>query len=207
MTSGGPREKGSRKGSRLILRVAYYLFLTAGIVGLAYTGYVIADAYTYQKVEQSTFENASKNNNARRNEPTHAVREGGVIGELEVPRLGLKVVIVQGDTATILRRAVGHLTDTALPGEPGNVILAGHRDRFFRPLRYIQAGDVIQVKTLDGDFQYQVESTAVVPPSDLSVLHSSSVGALTLITCFPFYYVGPAPNRFVVRARQVTSVD
>jgi len=207
MSSRGPRDKGSRKGRTLILRVAYYLFLIAGIVGLGYAGYVIADAYTYQRVEQSTFENASKNNNARRHEPTHAVREGGVIGELEVPRLGLKVVVVQGDTATILQRAVGHLIETALPGEPGNVILAGHRDRFFRPLRYIHSGDVILVKTLDGDFQYQVESTTVVPPSDLSVLQPSNVGVLTLITCFPFYYVGPAPNRFVVRARQVTSVD
>jgi sortase A len=204
----------SRKGGARVLRVAHYFFLIAGIAGLGYAGYVIADAYTYQRVEQSTFENVSKNNNGRRpashgigNILAQAVREGGVIGELEVPRLGMKVIIVQGDTATILRRAVGHLTETALPGETGNVILAGHRDRFFRPLRDIRTGDLILVKTLDGNFQYQVESTAIVPPSDLSVLQPSNVGALTLITCFPFYYVGPAPNRFVVRARQVTDLD
>lgn len=207
MTSRIARAKSSRDAKALILRVAYYFFLTGGMVGLGYTGYVIADAYNYQRVEQSRFENVSKDNSARKHEPVPEVREGGVIGELEVARLGLKVVIVQGDSAPILRRAVGHLSQTALPGQAGNVILAGHRDRFFRPLRDIRSGDLIEVKTLNGNFQYQVESTGIVPPSDLSALQPSSVGMLTLITCFPFYYVGPAPNRFIVHARQVGGLD
>jgi sortase A len=90
-----------------------------------------------------------------------------------------------------------------LPGQQGNVVLDGHRDTFFRPLRNIRQGDTITLKTLDGDFQYQVESTAVVPPTDIQVLQASSERTLTLITCFPFYYVGSAPDRFIVRARQV----
>ena len=88
---------------------------------------------------------------------------------------GLKAIFVQGDSAKILRRAVGHMSETALPGESGNVVLTGHRDSFFRPLRNIRQGDAITLKTLDGDFQYQVESTEVVSPSDFkSCTHRAS---------------------------------
>jgi len=129
--------------------------------------------------------------------------EGGVIGEMEVPRLGLKVMVVQGDSPSILQRAVGHLPGTALPGDAGNVALAGHRDTFFRPLKDILPGDGITLKTPEGNFQYRVESTAVVPPTDVRVIQASGGRILTLITCFPFYYVGSAPDRFIVRARQI----
>jgi sortase A len=160
------------------------------------------DAHNYQARELGALEE-SRVKNVSRSEAPRVVIEGGVIGEMEVPRLGLKVIVVQGDSPRILRRAVGHIRETALPGESGNVALTGHRDTFFRPLRNIQSGDAITFKTLDAEFRYRVESTAVVPPSDISVLQPSSERALTLITCFPFYYVGPAPNRFIVRARQV----
>jgi len=166
------------------------------VLGLAYAAYVIAEAHTYQAIEQSRFESVSQN------EERHAVIEGSAIGEMEIPRLGLKAVFVQGDSPRILRHAVGHISETALPGESGNVVLTGHRDTFFRPLRNIRQGDLITLKTVDGDFQFQVESTAVVPPSDIQVLQSSGERTLTLITCFPFYYIGPAPNRFIVHARQ-----
>jgi sortase A len=175
------------------------------VLALAYAGFIVADAHTYQAMEQSKFESESRGpiRNPSQNNDSHAVTKGSAIGELEVPRLGLKAIFVQGDSAKILRRAVGHLSDTALPGQRGNVVLDGHRDTFFRPLRNIRPGDTITLKTLDGDFQYRVESTAVVPPTDIQVLQPSSDRTLTLITCFPFYYVGSAPNRFIVRARQV----
>jgi LPXTG-site transpeptidase (sortase) family protein len=186
-----------RKAWTLILRAGYYLFLMAGILVLVYTAYTIADAHAYQAVEKAKFENVK---GSKRDAPSQVV-QGDVIGELEVPRLGLQTIVVQGDSAQILRRAVGHIVETALPGQQGNVTLAGHRDSFFRPLRNIRPGDTITLKTLDGDFQYQVEFTVVVPPSDMEVLQPSGERTLTLITCFPFYYVGSAPNRFVVRAR------
>ena len=193
----------ARKLRKRLLRAAYYFFLTSGVVALLYVGYVFVDAHYYQAREQAAFELPRVKNVSQRQEP-HLLVEGGVIGEMEVPRLGLKVIVVQGDSPRILRRAVGHIRETALPGESGNVALTGHRDTFFRPLRNIRAGDAITFKTADADFQYQVESTEVVPPSDIGVLQPSSERTITLITCFPFYYVGAAPKRFIVRARQIS---
>lgn len=182
-----------------IFRATSYFFLAVGLLALGYAGYVVVDAHAYQSYEQSKFEAASLSQASR------LLVEGGVIGEIEVARLHLKAIVVQGDSHTLLRRAVGHIPDTALPGTPGNVVLAGHRDTFFRPLRNIRLGDAISLKTSDGDFQYLVESTQVVPAGDMEVLNSSSDRILTLITCFPFDYIGPAPNRFVVRARQLVA--
>lgn len=189
--------KRPRRMSVSILRGAAYLFLAVGILALGYAGYVVADAHTYQAVESWHFEHTSLPAEPR------PPMEGGVIGEIQIPRLRLKAMVVQGDSPGILRRAIGHIAETALPGESGNVALAGHRDSFFRPLRNIRLGDAITFKTLDGDFRYQVESTEVVSPSDIQVLQASSGRTLTLITCFPFDYVGSAPNRFVVHAREV----
>jgi sortase A len=202
MNPDGVGRNNAHKLRTSILRTAYNLFLTSGTVGLTYAGCVFVDAHNYQAREQGALEE-SRVKNVSRSEAPRLVIEGGVIGEMEVPRLGLKVIVVQGDSPRILRRAVGHIRETALPGESGNVALTGHRDTFFRPLRNIQSGDAITVKTLDAEFRYRVESTTVVPPSDISVLQASRERTLTLITCFPFYYLGAAPNRFIVRARQV----
>jgi sortase A len=95
---------------------------------------------------------------------------------------------------------VGHLPDTALPGDAGNVVLAGHRDTFFRPLRRLRTGDVIDIRTREGAFAYLVESASVVTPSDVWVLEPTGGPTLTLITCYPFSFLGAAPYRFVVRA-------
>ena len=202
MNPGILATNNARKLRTLILRAAYYAFLTSGLAGLTYAGYVFVDAHNYQAREQAAFEE-SRGKNVSQAEGRHLVVEGGVIGEMEVPRLGLKAIVIQGDSPTILRRAVGHLPGTALPGDSGNVALAGHRDTFFRPLKGILPGDGITLKTPERDFQYSVESIAVVPPTAVQVLQASGGRTLTLITCFPFYYVGSAPNRFIVRARQV----
>jgi len=178
-------------------RIVARLLLTAGLLMLAYAAYVVIDAKAYQANEQRRFAHA-------RHDATTApaLVDGGAIGEIQIPRLGLRAMVVQGDSAAILQRAVGHLADTALPGESGNVVLAGHRDTFFRPLKRVLAGDAITLKTRDGDFAYLVESTAVVPPSDVQVLQPTGGRVLTLITCFPFSFVGSAPDRFIVRARE-----
>ena len=188
-----------RRGASLAGRV----LLAAGVLTLGYAAYVVADAQAYQAIEQRRFEHAghpvagAPTSNAR-----PALLEGGAIGEIHIPRLGLLAIVAQGETAATLHRAVGHVPDSALPGELGNVVLAGHRDTFFRPLRRVHPGDAITLKTRDGDFEYLVESTAVVPPSDVQVLAPRGGRTLTLITCFPFSYLGSAPERFIVRARE-----
>jgi sortase A len=185
---------GTHRARRLVARV----LLTAGLLALGYAAYVVIHAHAYQAIEQRRFEAARSDASA-----APAGVDGGVIGEILIPRLGLTAVVVQGDSAAVLQRAVGHLADTALPGESGNVVLAGHRDTFFRPLKRVRAGDAITLKTRNGDFEYLVESTAVVPPGDVQVLQPTGGRTLTLITCFPFSYVGPAPDRFIVRAREL----
>jgi sortase A len=180
-----------------ILRGAYYFFLASGILAMGYAGFVFADSHAYQALETKKFKQAGL-----LSEP-HILVEGEVIGEIQVPRLGLKAIVVQGDSPANLKRAVGHLSKSALPGEWGNVALAGHRDTFFRTLRDIRLGDEIKFKTRERSFEYLVESIEVVAPTDIRVLESSTGHDLTLLTCFPFHYVGPAPNRFVVRAREV----
>jgi len=180
-----------------ILRGAYYFFLASGILAMGYAGFVFADSHAYQALETKKFMQAGL-----LSEP-HILVEGEVIGEIQVPRLGLKAIVVQGDSPANLKRAVGHLSKSALPGEWGNVALAGHRDTFFRTLRDIRLGDEIKFKTRERSFEYLVESIEVVAPTDIRVLESSTGHDLTLLTCFPFHYVGPAPNRFVVRAREV----
>lgn len=126
-----------------------------------------------------------------------------VIGRLEIPRLKISVMVRQGADEGTLSRAVGHIPETALPGYMGNVGLAGHRDTFFRPLRFIHPDDVIEMQTTGGTYRYLVTSTQIVSPRDVSVLKASGGRTLTLVTCYPFYYVGSAPRRFIVHAIQV----
>jgi sortase A len=128
---------------------------------------------------------------------------GELIGRLEIPRLGVSSIVLEGDDNRTLRHAVGHLPGTALPGGTGNVALAGHRDAAFAALREIENGDRIRLATAFGDYDYQVTSTAVVGPSALEVLAPSTTPRLTLITCYPFFYLGSAPKRFVVVAEAV----
>ena len=188
-------------------RVLASALLAAGLLALGYTTYVALDARAYQASERRRFE-AARHETMRQDTPGEAAPPasipllGSTIGEIRIPRLGLTAMVAEGDSAAVLRRAVGHLADTALPGDEGNVVLAGHRDTFFGPLKQVRAGDVITLTTRTGEFEYVVESTAVVPPTDLQVLEPTGGRTLTLITCFPFAYVGPAPNRFVVRAHE-----
>jgi len=184
-----PTHRAARRVARVLL--------TAGFLALGYAAYVVTDATAYQAIEQRRFERSRVGAAV-----APALVDGGAIGEIQIPRLGLTAIVVQGDSSAILQRAVGHVADTALPGESGNVVLAGHRDTFFRPLKRVHAGDAITLKTRDGDFEYRVESTAVVPPSDVQVLQSTGGRTLTLITCYPFSYLGSAPDRFIVRARE-----
>jgi sortase A len=128
-------------------------------------------------------------------------RDPLAIGELEIARLGLDVVMREGVDDDSLRKAVGHLPASALPGEAGNFVVLGHRDTFFRPLRGIERGDTIRVRTAAGSFVYNVESIRVTEPDWPGAVERARDPVITLITCFPFEYIGSAPRRFIVRAR------
>jgi sortase A len=125
------------------------------------------------------------------------------IGRLEISRVGLSAIVAEGDDESTLAIAVGHLSDTPLPWQDGNAAFAGHRDTFFRPLRRIQRGDEIRLETRHGTLHYRVTRQTIVEPHELWVLEPSPIAALTLITCYPFNFVGPAPRRFVVHAERI----
>jgi sortase A len=128
------------------------------------------------------------------------------IGRLEIPRVGLSAIVMEGDDEDTLKIAVGHLPDTPLPWQDGNAVLAGHRDTFFRPIRRLHTGDEIRLVTPRGTFRYRATRQLVVEPDELWVLDSSPT-ALTLITCYPFNLVGPAPRRFVVHAERIVETS
>ena len=186
---------------RLAARLIAPVFLVAGLLSLGYAAYVVIDAQAYQLTERRRLEHAQPDASP----PSAAGRAGHAIGQIESGRIGLRAIVAEGESAAVLQRAVGHLAETAWPGEAGNVVLAGHRDTFFRPLRRIRVGDAITLKTSYGDFEYLVESVSVVPPGDVCVIKPTSRRTLTLITCFPFSYVGPASDRLIVRARDITA--
>ncbi len=119
---------------------------------------------------------------------------------LRIPKIGLEVSVLEGTDEEILNRAVGHIEDTPFPGEPGNCGVAGHRDGFFRGLKDIARGDILEVETLKSTETYVIEQISIVSPEDVSVLDPTPGSVLTLVTCYPFYFVGSAPQRYIVRA-------
>src|ERR1700674_2390210 len=196
-----------------VLKWGQRVFFVCAAVTLGYCGFVLLDTWTFQNRESRDLESrlhdestaAGKAGNPPSNSPPglFAVATGGLIGRLEIPRLGLSVIVIEGEDKTTLRRAAGHVPGTPLPGQLGNVGITAHRDTFFRPLRNIQRNDMITLTTLQGEYRYRVVSTKVVSPDDVAVLDSTGGEFLTLVTCHPFYFVGPAPNRFIVRAARV----
>jgi sortase A len=161
--------------------------------------------YAYETVEARRFqaEQAAVFARSAQAQAPVAVRAGGLIGMLDVPRLMLSTPVIEGDDDSTLKRAVGHLPDTPLPWEDGNSAVAGHRDGLFRPLKDIKIGDEIRFRTSRDEYRYRVIETSIVKPDDISVLETRSRSSLTLITCHPFFYVGNAPNRFIIRADRI----
>jgi sortase A len=130
--------------------------------------------------------------------------EGDLVGRLEIPRLDLSVMVLEGVASRTLRLGAGHIPGTAFPGQHGNFGIAAHRDSFFRALSKIEPNDRIRFETVDKVLEYRVVDTEIVKPDDVSVLDPGSQDTLTLVTCYPFYYIGPAPKRFVVTATAAT---
>jgi sortase A len=119
---------------------------------------------------------------------------------LRISRLRIEAPVLEGTDEIALNRGLGHIEETAAPGADGNSGIAGHRDGFFRGLKDIVVGDVIELETLHGTEVYRIERTWIVNPEDVSVLDPTPTRSLTLVTCYPFYFVGSAPQRFIVRA-------
>jgi len=199
-----------KKSLRLLLVWTQRLFFSAAILMLGSYGFVWADRWIFERRENRQLDILVQDQRvAQRLRPASlkswpAVGPRGLIGRMEIPRLGLSVVLFEGTANTTLRRAVGHIAGTALPGQPGNVGIAGHRDGFFRPLRDIHPNDIIRIATPGDTYLYRVVSTQIVSPEDVAVLNSDGTEILTLVTCYPFYFVGSAPDRFIVRAARIT---
>jgi len=203
------------------LRGSRYLFFIIGIFGLSYCGYVLLDAKLYQAYQTRRFQQELRDSQLNaHSEPVHTLplppleetkpargespglrdSRRSPLGRIEISSIGLSAMILEGIDERTLRRAVGHIPGTPLPGQTGNVALAGHRDTFFRMLRNIREGDEITLETLSGLYRYGVDSTKVVDPGETRVLDNSNDSILTLVTCYPFYFVGNAPQRYIVRA-------
>jgi sortase A len=195
--------------SNRFLRWSRDTFLVVGVLALGYSGFVLLDVKLYQAYQTRRFQQQLSSVRpaiaSAGDVPDVPVAPipGGVLGRIEIARIGLTAMILEGTDGRTLRRAVGHIPGTPLPGQQGNVAITGHRDTFFRPLRNIQRDDEITLTTLDGTYRYLVDSTQVVAPEDMQVLDDSSDKILTLVTCYPFYFVGPAPKRFIVRAHKI----
>jgi sortase A len=201
-----------------------YFFFISGILALSYVGFVLLDARLYQAYQMWRFEQAVTRMGPSIGTSPHplvlptvvaeashtsapnlnlAVHEGSPLGRIEISTIGLQAMILEGIDDGTLRRAVGHIPGTPLPGQQGNVAIAGHRDTFFRALRNIRKDDEITLATLSGSYCYRVDSIKVVSPEDIEVLDDSEGAILTLVTCYPFSFVGSAPKRFIVRAHRI----
>jgi sortase A len=191
---------------RALLKWTQRFLVACGVSLLGYSGFVLADTWVFQNRAESNLERRLDEQEvaggvAGQNWPV--IAPDGLIGRMEIPRLGLSVAIFEGTNKSTLRHAAGHIPGTALPGLPGNFGVAAHRDTLFRPLRQIQLHDRITLTTMRGEYYYGVVSTRVVNPYNVEVLDASDDEILTLITCYPFDFVGSAPSRFVVRAERV----
>jgi sortase A len=188
------------------------LLLLIGLVCLGYFAYTWANQSVYQAYQNWAFDQQKA---GRSSESMPLPADGSVIGRVNIGRLNLSAVVRQGVDEGTLKEAVGHVPSTAMPGQAGNFAIAAHRDTLFRGLKDIKLGDTIMFESQKGDYHYEVAATKIVKPSDVSVLRPDGGGLvpldkgaappklLTMITCYPFYYVGAAPKRFIVEARLV----
>ena len=203
MISTTERKRLAGRG-RGFLRWTQGLFLIVGILALSYVAFTLLHARFYQEVANNTLDRQMRSevqHNAGL--PRAAVKEGDVLGRIEIPRLGMSVAILEGTTSRTLRLGAGHIEGTALPGEPGNIGIAGHRDTYFRELKDIHASDEIRIQTATGLTRYEVDWIQITAPSDTAILAPSTKPAITLVTCYPFHFIGAAPERYVVHAHQL----
>jgi len=195
-----------------ILRWIERSLIALGSVCLLWVGAISIHAFTYQVEQDARLARLRPSSDNRAVDGSRdadgSTSEANVpIGRLEIPRIGLSAVVMEGDDEQTLNVAVGHLPDTPMPWQESNAVLAGHRDTFFRPLRRLQGGDEMRLVTPRGTFRYRATRQLVVEPDEVWVLDPSPTAALTLVTCYPFDFVGPAPRRFVVHAERIVETS
>ena len=199
----GTDQRSSGARIRMFLRWTRSLLFLLGALAISYVGLMLLRARNYQEVANSTLEQQMYAEKQHKVGPSGtAAKDGDVLGRLEIPRLEIIVAILEGTTSQTLAVGVEHIKGTALPGEQGNIGIAGHRDKYFRALKNIHPGDEIRIQTSTGLSRYKVDRLQIVAPEDVGVLASSASSAITLVTCYPFHFIGAAPQRFVVHAYQ-----
>ena len=191
------------------MRARIRLDIVLALIGVALLGYVgetLLESEVREVVGNHRLERAWAKATQKTSDPGAVARRpemGDLIGRLEIPRLEISALVAEGAAEGTLRTGIGHLPHTPLPGEPGNAGLAAHRDTHFRALRDVRIGDRIQLRSWSGETEFEVTATHIVMPKDVSVLDPTPEPTLTLITCYPFGYIGNAPKRFVVQAKRV----
>jgi sortase A len=185
-------------------RLAQGFFLVTGLLALGYATYYVAVRYACQTYESREFDASVALRQAGPLLVAESVASQSLVGKIEIPRLNISAMVKEGIDDRTLDLAAGHIPNTALPGQKGNVGVASRRDSLFRNLKDVRQDDRITLTTLDHEYVYRVTSLKIVLPTDVSVLEPSPEGnTLTLVTCYPFYLVGQAPKRFIVHAVQV----
>jgi sortase A len=189
-----------------------YAFLALGLLALGYCAKSLTQVLLYQRwarqqIEKQVSFKAGTVAEQHKEVSSAPLNEMSPIGRLEIPRVHISAMVAEGTSPRVLSRAIGHAAGTALPGQPGNITLAAHRDTFFRHLGDLRSGDIIELKEASHEYRYQVRFTAVVGPKDTWVLEPTKKEMLTLLTCYPFHFVGPAPNRFIIRARRIRATE
>jgi sortase A len=201
--SGVSEQQGfAMRVSLFLCWVRRFLFIS-GSIAISYVALTLFHARLYQDAAANTLEKkifVQEQHKAGLSQP--APKEGDALGIIEIPRLRLKVAILEGTTSETLRLGVGHIAGTALPGEPGNIGIAGHRDTYFWSLQNIRTNDEIRIQTRAGVSRFEVDSVEIVDPRDIRVLAPSAKSVLTLVTCYPFHFIGAAPKRFIVHTHQ-----
>lgn len=191
---------------RVLTRLQKFLWI-GGVCALGYCAFSLWTAHSFQAEQARKFDLQRKNSREvgestpERSIP--ATKNGEVMGKLMIPRLGVKVMVVEGVDEHDLRLGAGHIPETVMPYQHGNAGIAGHRDTVFRPLRNIRKNDLIELATYQGTYTYRVVRTEIVDPDNVGVLKTTPEDSLTLVTCYPFYFVGSAPRRFIVQADKV----
>ncbi len=178
------------------------VFAAVSLLALGYWAVMFVSAHLYQAKEARRFvsERRPAADAAVAPKPRPNPSTGSVVAMLTSPRLGLSTIVVEGAEERELKLGAGHISGTALPGEGGNAGIAGHRDTVFRPLRLIRRDDAIDMITQEREYRYRVVSTEIVDPDKIQVLYPTGHETLTLVTCYPFDFVGSAPKRFIVHA-------